>query len=448
MHQNDNLVAHKLHVLTEIARTLAVNLELAELLQSVLEKITTVLEPAEFGIILLWDPSTRLFRPVAASGPALQDRHAALALNLAEGESITGKAFAEGKTRLIPTAADVAAEKASLHPAKRVMMTKAYGSDKLPISAVAAPLSKDEHKYGVLVLETLQGPTCFSEEDLTFIQALADLIALEIDRARLDAEAAVAHQAREADRLRSEVMAALSHELRTPLAAIKGYATALMLEEVSWPGEKQLEFLRLIEEETDNLEQMVTDIMDASLIDIGQLDIELQPLRLPHLAEEVAQEMQHQTKGHHFVVDFPTGFPIVDADPRRLRQVFRNILDNAIKYAPDGGLIMIRGEVRPADVVVSISDQGVGISPEDLIPLFDKYFRVKAPTGYHVPGTGLGLPVARAIVETHGGRIWAESQVQEGTTLHFSIPLATSEASGKGTHRGEKNEPATNLTGG
>jgi len=82
----------------------------------------------------------------------------------------------------------------------------------------------------------------------------------------------------------------------------------------------------------------------------------------------------------------------------------------------------VRGEVRPNDIVISISDQGVGISREDLIPLFDKYFRVKSPTGYHVPGTGLGLPVARAIVEAHSGRIWAESNVGEGTALFFSIP--------------------------
>ncbi len=84
---------------------------------------------------------------------------------------------------------------------------------------------------------------------------------------------------------------------------------------------------------------------------------------------------------------------------------------------------MTRGETRRDDVVVSISDQGVGISPEDLIPLFEKYFRVKAPTGYHVAGTGLGLPVARAIVESHGGRIWAESKVEHGTSLFFSLPL-------------------------
>ena len=222
-------------------------------------------------------------------------------------------------------------------------------------------------------------------------------------------------------------MAAISHELRTPLASIKGYATALMLKEVTFSEEKRQEFLRLIDEETDNLERMVSDIMDASLIDIGQLHIEPQPLRLPHLAEEAAQEMQHHSTTHHFVVDFPPNFPIVEADPRRIRQVFLNILDNSIKYSPDGGLIVIRGEVRQIDIVVSIADQGVGISPEDLIPLFDKYFRVKAPTGYHVPGTGLGLPVARAIVETHGGRIWAESKVGEGTTLYFSIPFKSEE---------------------
>jgi len=399
---------------------LAANLELMELLQAVLDKITTLLEPAEFGVILFWDPSTKLFLPQAAAGPALRDRDAVLAISLAEGESITGSVFAQGEARLLCDPEEIAREMSNLHPAKRTAMINGYGS---AICAVAVPLRKDDHRYGVLVLETIKGPATFSGDDLPLLQILSDLIALEIDRTRLDAEAALTQQIQQEDRLRSEVMAALSHELRTPLASIKGYATALMLEEVNWSEEKRHEFLRLIDIETDNLERMVSDIMDASLIDIGQLDIEPQPLRLPRLAEEVSREMQHHSSKHHFVVDFPSDFPIVDADPRRIRQVFLNILDNAIKYSPVGGLIVIRGEVRPTDVVVSIADQGVGISPEDLIPLFDKYFRVKAPTGYHVPGTGLGLPVARAIVETHGGRIWAKSRLNEGTTLYFSIPL-------------------------
>lgn len=417
-----DLIARKLYVLTEIATTLAARLELTELLQSVLEKITEVLDPAEFAVVLLWNQTSRRFQPLAASGPALNDLQAVLGMRLVEGESITGKVFAEGKIRLLSTPAEVAREKANLRPVNRAAMRQVYGADILPKCVIAAPLTANEQKYGALVLETLHGPASFTESDLPFVQTLADLIALEIDRDRLDVEAVAVQQAREAERLRSEVMATMSHELRTPLAAIKGYATALLLDEVDWTQEKRREFLRLIEEETNNLEGMISEIMDSALIDVGQLEIEPQPVRLSHLAQEIAEEMQRQTDIHRFVVDFPDDFPIVDVDPRRIRQVFRNIMDNNIKYSPDGGLVVIRGEIRPADVVVSIADQGVGLSPEDLIPLFDKYFRVKAPTGYHVPGTGLGLPVSRAIVEAHGGKIWAKSKVGEGTTIYFSIP--------------------------
>ena len=422
LRQNDSRIAHRLHVIIEVARTLAINLELTRFLQAVLDRMTEVLEPAEFAVILFWEPSTQSFRPQAASGSALQNLDTVLAISLSEGESITGSVFADGRARLLSEPGQIAGEMANLHPAKRTAMVEGYGLEEMPKSVVAVPLRKDEHKYGVMVLETLHGPAIFTPDDLPFVQALADLIALEIDRDRLDAEAALNQERQKEERLRSELMAALSHELRTPLASIKGYATALMLPEVVWPDDKRLEFLHLIDEETDNLERMVSDIMDASLIDIGRLNIEPQPVRLPILAEVVAQEIHLHTRAHKFVVDFPAGFPIIDADPRRIRQVFLNIIDNAIKYSPKGGLIVIRGEVRPTDVVISIADQGVGISPEDLIPLFDKYFRVKSPTGYHVPGTGLGLPVARAIVETHLGRIWAKSKVGEGTTLYFSLP--------------------------
>jgi signal transduction histidine kinase len=124
-------------------------------------------------------------------------------------------------------------------------------------------------------------------------------------------------------------------------------------------------------------------------------------------------------------VDFPPDFPIVEADSRWIKQVFRNIIDNAVKYSPEGGLIVIKGEVRPADVVVSVADQGIGISPENLIPLFEKYFRVRSAASLHIPGTGLGLPIGRAIVEAHGGKIWLESKMGEGTTVFFSLPRST-----------------------
>jgi K+-sensing histidine kinase KdpD len=391
------------------------------LLQSVVDKIIEILEPAEFGMVFLWDEQTKLLRPHAAAGQGIMDLQPLFDLGLRESESITGRVFTTQETQLLDVQAAVTGIMAGLQPANRKLLDAVYGPDIHPLSVIAAPLSAGENRYGVLVLETLQGHAFFSERDLPFVQALADLIGLEIDRARLDAVAIANRETEEADRLRSELMATFSHELRTPLATIKGYSTALLLEEVDWPAEKQREFLRLIDDECNNLEGMIGDILDSSLIDVGQLEIERQPVRLSRLAAEAAREMQRASGIHHFVLDFPADFPLVDADPRRIRQVLRNILDNAIKYSPDGGMIVIRGEVRPADVVVSVADQGVGISPEDLIPLFDKYFRVKAPTGYYVPGTGLGLPVSRAIIEAHGGRIWAESKIAEGTTLFFSL---------------------------
>jgi two-component system sensor histidine kinase VicK len=128
---------------------------------------------------------------------------------------------------------------------------------------------------------------------------------------------------------------------------------------------------------------------------------------------------------HRILVDFPARFPIVDADPDRIAQVLRNLLDNAIKYSPQGGLIVVRGEVRENEVVVSVADQGVGIAPADLNRLFEKFFRAQSGLGRHVVGTGLGLPICRTIVESHGGQIWAESQVGQGTTLYFALPLKT-----------------------
>jgi K+-sensing histidine kinase KdpD len=285
------------------------------------------------------------------------------------------------------------------------------------------PISVGERKYGVLVLESLHRQVIFSQADLPFLQTVADLIGLAIDRANLTLQADAIREARRAERMRSEVLAMLSHELRLPLTAIQGYTSALLLDDVDWDEEKRDQFLNHIDEECHNMQAMLKGILDSSLIDIDQLVIEPQPVRIQNLANEVATEIQLQAERHKIIVDFPSDIPILEADPRWVKQVFRNILDNAVKYSPDGGLIVVRGEVRASDIVVIIADQGIGISPEDLIPLFEKYFRVRSAASLHVSGTGLGLPIARAIVEMHGGRIWAESKQGEGTTIYFSLPL-------------------------
>jgi len=368
---------------------------------------------------MLWERSSNLFRAEAAFG---YDLKVLSEVGLRPGESLTGKVFDAGRAHLFATPQEITEAMADMRAANRALMARSLGTDAAPRCAVAAPIVADHQKLGVLVLETLDDISAFTERDLPFVQTLADLIALAIDRERLKVRADAVREAQRNERMRSEIMATLSHELRMPLATIKGYATALLMDEVTWSETKRKDFLQLIEDSCNDMEGMIQDILDSSLIEVEELGIVRRQVFLPHIAREQALEVQHRSKTHRPVVDFPSDFPQVEADPRWIKQVFRNILDNAIKYSPDGGLIVIKGEVRSADVVVSVADQGIGISSENLIPLFEKYFRVRSAETLNVPGTGLGLPIARVIVEAHGGRIWVESKAREGTTIFFSLP--------------------------
>jgi K+-sensing histidine kinase KdpD len=416
---NTERLPRQLFALTEIAKALTSPLELPELLIAVMEKIIGVIEPAQVGTVMLWNQAEGLFHPAAAFGyepKALQD------MGLCAGESITGKVFNQGVGRLLRTPKQVAEAMSDMRPANREAMARASGTQKLPRCTLAAPISVGDQKYGVLVLETISGPAVFSDDDLPFLQTIADLIALAIDRDCLAAQAEAIRSARQTEQMRSEVLAALSHELRMPLTAIQGYASALLLNDIEWSQEKRQEFLSQIENESQNMETMLRNILDSSLMNIDQLEIERQPVNLPAISREAAAEIQQHTGLHHVIVDYPVDFPILEADPRWIKQVFRNILDNAVKYSPEGGLIVVRGEVRPSNILVTIADQGIGISPEDLSILFERYLRIRSSANLHIPGSGLGLPISRAIIEAHGGRIWVESKQGEGTTIYFTLP--------------------------
>jgi K+-sensing histidine kinase KdpD len=410
----------ELKALTKVAAALVSPKDLPELLQGVMQSIIEALKQADIGTIMLWDEPGSCFRPISAYGlnPGLLNE-----IKLHAGESITGKVFNSGQACLFSTSGDVSEAMSDMDPHTRQVMIRAAGTDAIPQCVIAAPISVAGHKYGVLILESIQTDNPFTSQDLPFIKTLADLTALAVDRSRLEIRNGADRESLRVDHLRSEVLGTLSHELRLPLATIRGYATAMLLEEVTWSEEKKLEFLRQIESACDDMDGMLKGILDSSLIAADQLELELQPVRLQHVANEIAGEIEFRSPAHHPVVDFPSDFPLISADLHWIRQVFRNLIDNAIKYSPNGGLIVIRGEVRADDVVVNISDQGVGISPEHLIPLFEKYFRVRNVATMHISGSGLGLPIARAIVEAHAGHIWVDSHIDEGTTISFSLPV-------------------------
>jgi signal transduction histidine kinase len=410
----------KLSIIFAIAQILATKSDLETMLPQFLSCLIEVFEAADGSVLLLCDSSGEQLEVRAAQG---YDLDVLKQIRLSPGEATSGKTLQKGQATLYPTPGSVAAARANLTSRNRELFALATTGLEQPQSVISLPLIAGQSKVGVLMLENRRRPGSFAPTDLPFWEAIADLIAPAIENAYLSQKLQITQALVEGNRLKAELISILAHEMRTPLTSIKGYSTALLMEESHFSSETQSEFLQIIDEECDVLQDLIHDLLESSIIDAGLLQITPQPVRLPRLAGEVVNDIARRTDKHRLLLDFPQDFPIVDADPQRIVEVLRNLVDNAVKYSPDGGLIVVRGEVHEDEVVISVADQGVGLAPEDLNQLFDKFFRVKSGLVHHVAGSGLGLPISRTIVENHGGRIWAESQLGQGTTLYFTLPL-------------------------
>jgi signal transduction histidine kinase len=410
----------QLSAIFEVARILATEQDLESMLPQFLPRLIATLEAADTGILLLYDESDGQLNVSEAQG---YDFATLSKIRIAPGEAMSGKAFQTGQVGLYPTPETIATVRDNLSPESRELFRMATIGLEQPQSAVCIPLVAGRARVGALLLENRSKPSGFTPEEVSFLRAVADIIALSIENARLRKKLQDSRALEEANRLKAELISTLAHEMRTPLTSIKGYSTALLMEEATFDLETQQEFLRTIDEECDILQDLIHDLLESSVIDAGLLRLEFQPVRLPRLTQNVIDDMAHRSESHRFLVDFPDDFPLLDADPHRIEQVLRNLLDNAVKYSPQGGLIVVRGEVREDEAVISVADQGVGIAPEHLNRLFEKFFRVEWGLGRHVVGSGLGLPIARTIVESHGGRIWAESKLEQGSVFYFTLPL-------------------------
>jgi signal transduction histidine kinase len=233
---------------------------------------------------------------------------------------------------------------------------------------------------------------------------------------------------RQEEALQKTFISVVSHELKTPVSIIKGYVGTLRRNDVEWPPEVRHEYLAVIEEESDQLTDLIDNLLEASRLQAGNFKLEMRDhLLLSELADQAARKFSGQASKHHFIVSFPDGFPLIAGDERRLIQVFNNLISNAIKYSPDGGAIEIKGTVFPQHVTVSVRDEGIGIPQHEQHRIFQKFSRLDNAMSRKTEGTGLGLYLTKAIIEAHGGRIWFSSHnggrgEGQGTTFTFSLP--------------------------
>ncbi len=229
---------------------------------------------------------------------------------------------------------------------------------------------------------------------------------------------------REAEDLKNTFISVVSHELKTPVALIKGYASTLRRDDTQWDAETVQRSLTVIEEEADRLTELIDNLLMASRIQVeGMLDLHLLDVALDQIAARAVSRFEPQTQHHAFALDFEVDFPIIVGDEKRLRHVIDNLVSNAIKYSPNGGTITIGGRASEGQVQVFVRDEGIGLSPADAELIFDRFYRADNAVKHGAPGTGLGLYLVRAIIEAHGGHIWATPHKgQSGTTFTFTLP--------------------------
>jgi len=270
------------------------------------------------------------------------------------------------------------------------------------------------------VVVTERREHALTRADHALLEALVAGLAAAVDRLRLEGEAREARVAAQVGRTRSGFLSAVTHNLRTPLASIKAATSTLRSPGLQLDPEDRAELLETIYDETDRLERLVTNILELSRIRAGALEVHPQPVDVSDLAQAAIRRLRPLARAHRVRLDIAPGVPELSVDIEMMEQVFGNLLENALKYAPPGSEILVAARVRDQVVEVTVADHGPGVAPEDRERIFDEFTRVDPRPDS--TGTGLGLAIVKALVTAHHGQVWCRETPGGGATLGFELP--------------------------
>jgi signal transduction histidine kinase len=420
--ERESLRSREVELLSQLAREFGTSLERKETTQAIARATAPLLGDVTWLLLAeradSTDPgSVRLvLAEVGGADEALVDRmRAHLAdRSLRIGEGVVGAAA--GTATPIRAQAPLTAEAGDPDGVTALALT----------SLLAVPVLWRGTLRGVLASGSTTGPR-LGDGELRLAVAIAERAAPALDNASLwaDLQEQVRREQR-AQRIKDDFLSIVSHELRTPLTSIQGYAQLLEARIRDSASSKELSQMRVIRSQVMRMRRLVDDLLDVSRIDRrGGVSVEPEAMDMAEEIREAAARTRREHPNRTITVQAPDAVPIV-ADRDRIGQVLTNLLDNAIKYSPDGGDVTVRARATPTDVEVAVLDEGVGISTDQAGAIFERFFQVDEDRGgRRFGGLGLGLYITRAIIQTHGGQITAQPNAEagRGTMIRFSLPL-------------------------
>lgn len=285
---------------------------------------------------------------------------------------------------------------------------------------LGVPIKVKTNCLGAIIFIRFGGPN-FDQESIRLAEFITQQIALLIECQNLQSEYQLLEAQHRQAELQENFISTITHELRNPLGFIKGYTTTLLRSDITWDQATQQEFLEIIDQETDRLEELIENLLDSARLQSGQLQMQFQPVYLDSLVNTVVARTQLHYPSLIIRVNIEKNLPPVIGDPGRLAQVLENLINNAVKYAPNSDIIITINK-QDNDAIIAIQDHGPGIAEQYLPNLFERFFRIPNQRP-NVHGSGLGLYICKQIVQGNKGKISASSIVSQGTTFTINLPF-------------------------
>jgi signal transduction histidine kinase len=406
----------RLRSLSEVSQAVNSTLDIEQVLNTIVIRAVQ-LSSSDAGLVYELDEDGHL-QPRASHGlpPEVATELVGRPLTLAE--SVVGRAAAARDIVQIP---DVLDDRDYGERARRTLVDRAGFR-----AVLAVPLLSEGQLVGGLAVSR-KAPGSFAPEVVDVLQTFAAQSTLAIQNARLFRE--IERKSREleaASRHKSEFLANMSHELRTPLNAIIGFSEVLQEQMFGDLNEKQADYMGDIHSSGHHLLSLINDILDLSKIEAGHMDLSLDEFDVPAVLENAVTLVKERAARHGVKLELEVddGLGCFYADERKFKQILLNLLSNAVKFTPAGGRVKLRAEQANDELLVSVIDNGIGISADDQDLIFEEFRQVATKDRSRPEGTGLGLALTKRFVEMHGGRIWVRSEVGKGSTFAFTLPCS------------------------